>query len=55
MPSKIVALKVLIFAHSSFNVWKRDTTQKYEYSRKQEQLEKNYIILQYIVSAFDKK
>ena len=43
MPSKMVALKELIFAHSSFNVGKRDTTQKYEYSRKQKQLEKTIL------------
>ena len=43
MPSKMVALKELIFAHSSFEVGKRDTTLKYEYSRKQKQLEKTIL------------
>ena len=47
MPSKMVALKELIFAHSSFEVGKRDTTLKYEYSRKQKQLEKLYYTVIY--------
>lgn len=55
MPSKMVALKELIFAHSNLMYENGIQPSNTEYSRKQKQLQKNYNILQYIVSAFDKK
>ena len=55
MPSKMVALKELMFSHSNLMYENGIQPSNTEYSRKQKQLQKNYNILQYIVSAFDKK
>ena len=48
MPSKMVALKELIFAHSNLMYENGIQPSNTEYSRKQKQLQKNYNILQYV-------
>ena len=52
MPSKMVALKELIFAHSNLMYENGMQPSNTKYSRKQKQLQKNYTILQYVNISF---